>query len=271
MKKSVFLLTTLLPLGCVLNEDEKTPAPRKIAAGLYTGDYKWIDTSEANKIESELFLDPNSTYRHTVTYDNDPIVGTRGEWEPRSASLFFSKIEQGRAYGGHFAAWVPLKGDEALDTMPTRDVTDSTFVRKEYTGFRQKPYWITYTRRVSPRIPEGHFLYTDIYRVDSVRTVENRMALRLEAGKAMFLSGFEDSLENYQAAATWSQAGSFLVYKDYRYRYYEDSLKAFTPNWDTIPGEIFSRVGAISDTAIQIWSPAQFIFPGHWDVYKRIP
>lgn len=264
-----FMLTPLCLLGCFMsNDDDPSSRRSKVIAGFYKGDYTWIDTSSRNTVESEFYLDPRGNYRMLTLLDNEAWFASRGVWKQREDAFFFEEIQATQPGSDPFFEWDTLKNADGQDTSEIREISDTSFVRKEYTVFRQKPYWIAYKKSTPEEIPEGHFRFSEMSGPDSLR-VQMRVELDLKPEGKFFLSQFKDTLAIFQIEASWRQAGSFLDLTRYRYRNYVDSLKGFPPVWDTVSGEYFNRVGAISDTAIELWSPGSPFSRGRWDSYKK--
>jgi hypothetical protein len=266
-------LLALAPLflpGCFLSSDEDPPRRAQVAPGMYVGDYSWIDTSERNTVETEFSLESRGNYRILTLLDNEALFGTRGLWRQEADAFRLGEIQATVDGSQPFFEWKNLKGGEEFDTTALRDVTDTSFVRKEYTIFRQKPYWITYTRRIHDAIPLGRYRFDFTYRIDTL-TVQARYEIALKPEGGFSLREFKDTVAVFEVEAEWKQAGSFLAIQEYRYRQFADSLRGFPAKWDSVPGDYFWRVQGISDTAIDLWSPGSLFSRGHWDSYQKIP
>jgi hypothetical protein len=148
-----------------------------------------------------------------------------------------------------------------------RLVTDTSFTRREYSPVRQKPLWVTYTRRNYPALKSGAYLLVKTYPQDSTTTLDVKFTITLDGSRFLF-SVVEDTLESFQASAKWSQVGSFLATEENLQRQL-DTSRTF-PAWDTLGGLILKRLQTVSDSTFRMWSPQSFFDTASWDPYRRI-
>jgi hypothetical protein len=247
-------------------EDPKTtdslPKVRHIVPGLYVGDYSWIDSGKAG-LESEFMLDTNGSYRLFWVSENEAVYDQRGAWIQKDTSFFFSHTQETWVSSGVFADFSAIEDD----TNTVRNVTDSTFTRREWTPLRQKPYWIAYHRVTYPKLNDGVYALTKTFGSDSTKVVYD-FSIELKAGKFV-LTVDEDSLPNFQADAKYYQIGSFLVTDQNRNRE-ADSTHTYS-EWAPFDGAILKRLQTVSDTAFTMWNPPSFFEAGNWDVYRKKP
>jgi hypothetical protein len=278
MSKRIFAaltaLSALFAAGCFFGGEEDSPLPivpdpkvndtlpkvRRIVPGVYVGDYSWIDSGRTG-FDSEFLLDTNGTYRVFWISENEAVYDQRGAWIQRDSSLFFSGSEDTWVDGGVFAFYAGMEDD----TNSVRNVTDSTFIRREWTPLRQKPYWITYRRVTYPKLSDGVYTLTKTFGSDSNKVVYD-FNIELKAGKFV-LTVDEDSLPNFQADAQYSQVGSFLVTDKNRNRE-ADSTRTYS-EWFAFDGLLLQRLQTISDTAFDMWNPPSVFELGNWYHYRK--
>jgi hypothetical protein len=279
---AISLFSALFGAGCFFGgeddsslpivEEPKTndtlPKVRRIVPGLYTGDYSWIDSGRTG-LESEFLLDTNGAYRLFWISRNEAVYDQHGAWIQKDSLFFFSRTEEAWRDGGVFSYYSGMDDD----TNTVRNVTDSGFVRREWTPLRQKPYWISYHRLTYPKLREGVYTHTESFTstTDSiVDTVVYDLSIELKAGK-LVMTVNQDSQPYYQADAKYNQVGSFLVTDENRNRQ-ADSTRIYS-EWFALEGSIMQRVRTISDTGFTLWNPSPSEFDtGNWDHYsKRAP
>jgi hypothetical protein len=249
-------------------------ATRKIVPGLYVGDYDWIDSNRYN-LQSELLMDAGGTFEHLFIYDDEAAYDHRGSWAQSGGDFFFSNIRFRESDGGVFDQTYDMEDD----TNSVRDVTDSTFIRKEWTPLRQKPYWITYKKKAFPKLAEGDYYHhvLDTFTivadtsdttgaVDTIKVVDNLYRFEIDRDSLLF-STTVDTLETYQVDATYRQLGSFLITEHHRIRG-KDSTNAFE-EWEPRDGIIIVRLKGISDTAFTLWTPPYSPEPNGYLPYSK--
>lgn len=279
MQKSALVLSSVMAIalslgGCFGGEDaDDNPVDpqdtskisgNKLKPGLYVGDYSPYDT--AGRWESEFTLSQDGAYRFFWVIDNEPIGDIQGSWFQRDSSLHFTGIKESYMDQGS-GLFLPGEGVED-DTNSVRNVTDSSFVRREWTLLRQKPYWVTYRKKNYRTLSNGTFQYSRDIQIDSSTNLTVKIKISLD-GAGFLYSYNEDTVESFQAAATWFQVGTIFGTEQNRARSFIDSSKTFTP-WDTIPGALLQRIKDVSDTAFQMWTPGGFLSNGSWDVYQKL-
>jgi len=279
MKKSAYSLPiaalfTLSLAGCFGGEEEtdtnpiipvdSTKAAKKLSPGLYVGDYSPFDTT--GSWESEFTLNLDGSFRFYWILRNEAIGDIKGKWFQKDSSLYFDDVTETfiNQNSGFFVDGEVVEDD----TNSVRDVTDSSFTRKEWTLMRQKPYWVSYKKKSFAQLKGGDYQYTRDIKVDDTTTLKVKIGISLD-GTAFLYSYKEDTLESFQAAARWYQIGSIFGTEENRGRSFIDSLKKFD-EWDTIPGALLQRIQDVSDTAFFMWSPGNVFSPGAWDVYNKI-
>lgn len=282
MKKSALSLLAVLGsalslAGCFGGEDDTPANPitppdttakvqaRKLSPGLYVGDYKPFSKDTTRRWESEFTLAPDGAFRFYWIINNEPIGDIRGKWFQKDSSIHFdgiteSYVDQGSGFFG--------PGDTVeADTNSIRDITDSSFTRKEWTLLRQKPYWVTYRKKTFAPLSNGTFQFSkDFIQGNDTTTVKIKISLD---GTGFLYSFNEDTLESFQAQAKWFLLGSIFGTEENRGRSYEDSLKRLG-EWQAIDGTLLQRVQQVSDTGFEMWSPGNFISAGTWDVYRKL-
>lgn len=239
------------------------PTLKKVAPGVYAANYPWLDSTNS-PLESEFILDSNGTYRLFWIQDNVAFFDIQGSWFQRDSNLYFTGIKQGRAQYGLFRDFKSIEDD----TNAVRDVTDTSFIRREYAPVRQKPLWITYTKRNFPVLQNGSYRTVKTYPQDSVTTLQVHFKITLDGSHYLF-NVVEDTLESFQASSKWYQIGSFLATEDNLQRQL-DSTMAFPAAWDTLGGLILTRLKTVSDTGFGLWSPETFYDTASWDPYRKI-
>jgi hypothetical protein len=271
-------LSALLAAGCFFggqnesstepaNDNPKTtdslPKARMIAPGMYVGDYAWIDSNK-HGLGSEFVLDTNGSFRLFWVSENEAVYDQRGGWLQRDSSFYFSNIQDTWVANGIFSDY---KGMED-DTNSVRNVTDSSFTRREWTPLRQKPYWIAYKKMTFPKLKEGLYVLKKTYGNDSDSTrVDYRFEVKLTSSDFDF-SVTMDTLRSFEANAKYYQIGSFLATDQNRQREV-DSTNTLPSTWNPVEGSILKRLQAVSDTAFTMWNPPSFFEDGSWDSYSK--
>ena len=281
MRKALIVtICALFGVGCFFGgESDTSTTPEKkdsiavlpktpsVSPGLYAGDYAWIDSNKA-EWESEFYLNSDGTFRLIGISANDALYDMRGKWAQHDSGLFFVKMNESWSRDGVFYDFTEVEDD----TNSIRQVTDTSFIRREWTPLRQKPYWITYTKRSFPKVKEGEYSFVQNYPnptpEDSLATIDVKFNIKLKGGDFLF-SVVEDTLESFQASAEWAQVGSFLSTEKNLQRYAEDSTHAFPSAWDTVGGIILKRLRTVSDTSFHMWNSPTAFNPGSWDPYHR--
>lgn len=233
--------------------------------GLYVGDYTPYDTS-GRGWQSEFTLSEDGSFRFFWLLDNQPIGDIRGKWFQRDSSLHLNAVSE--TYldqrQGFFVDPYPVEND----TNTVRNVTKTSFMRKEWTLMRQKPYWITYTRRDLPRLGEGAYQYFTEVPIDA--TAKDTISIDIGlSGDGFAYKYKEHGKVFFEVDAKWAQIGSILLTYDNRTRGYLDSLQDFAP-WDTLPGVLLQRVDSVSADGFHMWSPGGMSSPGTWDKYHKL-
>ena len=281
-RKSILLsslLSVLLFAGCFFGGENdsptgvpgpatKPPDPpspiRWIAAGAYAGDYSGIE-SNVYQLESEFVLDPGGDFDLLWIVGNETVIHQRGRWSQRDSSFFFeSMTETWPADDSLFVFPDELEND----TNAVRDVTDSSFVRLEWTPLRQKPYWIPYRKMAIPVLKNGRYVLSKVY-PDTSGGIES--AISMEIGGGAFSIGIaSDTLETFQSTGNWRRVGSFLAMEEVVERTLDSVGKP--TDWNPVPGYRLKRLSSVSDTAFSLWSPSS---PrervGYWDRYRLVP
>lgn len=252
--------------GCFGGEDDSLTHPDKtpkdtvkssrLSPGFYVGDYSPFDSLK--EWNSEFTLNADGTYRFYWIRTNEAVEDIRGSWAHKDSNLYTTAVTESFLSRGVFGPGSPVEGD----TNSIRDVTDSSFIRKEWTWIRQKPYWVTYRKKNLPRLQAGDYQYVQETAGDSV-TPPKITRIKMSLAETDFRYTITDTLEYFQAEAKWYFIGTLLVTDANRGRDYDDSLKAFGA-WDTIPGSLIQRLQGVSDTGFQMWSG--FL----WDDFRKI-
>ncbi len=282
MKKAILfplLVSAICFVGCFFGGEEDTAtidnkdslATGKtipISPGLYVGDYTWIDSNKAG-FESELKFNADGTFRQFWISDNESVYEVRGEWAQHDSNLHFLNLFAADGKGGLFkyADFLPIDPD----TNSLSQVTDTSFIRREYTPLRQKPYWIRYVKRTFTGLKNGTYQFTLTKPApsdtDSLATMDYKYIVKLD-GKSFGYSYREDTLELFQATADWYQLGTFFITEKNLSRSRVDTSSTFS-SWDSLPAFLMYRVKQISDTSFQMWTPGVFpTYIGTWDVYS---
>jgi hypothetical protein len=277
MKKVLFVFASALILaGCfggetdaptaIVKEDPKVadslPKVKSITPGLYVGYYDWIDTARQG-LESEFVLAADGKYRFFYIMDSNAFYDQNGKWYQQDSALFFSGTKDCRAYNdGVFYEMAEVEND----TNTIHNITDSSFQRKEYTPFRQKPYWITYSRKTAKAVKEGSYsMQRPTTLMDSIPdTLKFVIALSKDD---LTFSVTQAKVVAYQASAKYYQVGSFLIAEQNRYREI-DSTNSFGA-WNDLEGYSVQRVRKVSDTSFDLMSSVFGYEAGSWDPYKR--
>jgi hypothetical protein len=287
LSQALVSLFVLSLAGCFGGADEEAgnpldPGPagqgsntRSLSPGLYTADYSLLDTARQGW-ESEFTLDSSGGFRHFLIVQNEPVGDTRGRWIQRDSNLFFSQVTE--SYMDQNTGFFPEGYSIEDDTNAVREITDTSFIRKEWTLLRQKPYWVAYRKKSVGALEDGTYEYARDVVVpssdtgagaDTADTVTVRIRLSFDS-EGFLYSYNEDTLETFQAKAQWYQFGSVLATEENSGRSYIDSLGAFD-EWSSIPGALLQRIRMVSDTSFQLWSPGSFFTEPAWDEYRRVP
>ncbi len=254
-------------LGPEIDEVPEGTATRKIVPGLYLGDYSWIDTNRFAGTQSQFLMNADGTFEHLFIFRDDAIFDQSGKWTQKGGSFIFTDMAVSESDRGVFDYADSLEDD----TNSVRDVTESAFVRSEWTPIRQKPYWITYKKAAEfPKVSEGayyhHVVDTFIIvadtsdssgtpgAVDTVKIVDKLYRFEIGGGDSLHFSMTVDSVEVYQMDTRYRQFGSFLVTDNHRDRE-KDSTDTFT-EWQPKDGTIFMKLKEVSDTAFVLQTPA---------------
>jgi hypothetical protein len=276
-------LATLAPLsalalalslaGCFGGEDggagtpvvpkDTTQTVRKVSPGLYVGDYKPYDTS--NILESEFSLGQDGAFRFFWIAENEPVADFKGSWFQKDSNLHFTGMTEAYVNRGFFGPGQPMEDD----TNSVRDITDSSFWRKEWTPLRQKPYWVAYKKKAFNRLKSGDYQYLREIKVDSATNLTVRIKIELDGTDFLYRYS-EDSLESFQAKAVWFQQGSILGTEKNEGRSYDTTTKELGA-WEAIPGALLQRVSEVSDTGFKMWTPPSLFNAGTWDIYSKVP
>ncbi len=236
---------------------------KKLTPGVYVANYPWLD-SNMSPLESEFILDSNGSFRLFWIQDNEAFDDFQGNWSQHDSNLFFGNTKLGRAQNGIFHDFKAIEDD----TNAVREVTDTSFIRREYAPVRQKPLWISYILRAFPALKNGSYLTVKTYPKDSTSTLDVKFKITLDGSK-YFFDVVEDTLESFQASAKWYQVGSFLATEENLQRQL-DSTMTFPAVWDTLGGLILTRLKTVSDTSFRLWSPETFYDTASWDPYRRL-
>lgn len=274
-RKSI-LLSALLCAGCIFGGDNdsptgvpgpasKPPEPpspiRWIAPGAYAGDYSAINENN-HGLQSEFVLDPGGNFDLMWIIGNESVIHHRGRWSQRDSSFFFESMTD--TWLADDSLFVH-PGELENDTNAIREVTDTSFIRLEWTPLRQKPYWIPYRKIPVPALRSGRYSVSKSY-TDSTGQAEFSISLEIEGGG--FTIGIaSDSLEVFQSTGSWRRVGSFLALEQVLERGL-DPMGGLT-DWNPVPGYRLKRLDSVSDTAFSLWSPSSSREPeGYWDRYR---
>ncbi len=241
---------------------DSLPQAKKITPGLYVGAYDWIDTARQG-LSSEFLLDANGSYRFFYVFSDNAFYDQNGNWFQKDSAFYFSGTKDCNVSNdGVFYTLAPVEND----TNAILNVTDTSFQRREYTPFRQKPYWITYTRRNSTRVKEGSYFMKRATVVDSV---PDTVQFVIDLSNTDFTySVTQSKVLSYQASAKYHQVGTFLIAEENRYRQI-DSLKTLGA-WSPLDGYSIQRLKTVSDTSFEMMSSVFGFEPGTWDPYSKV-
>jgi hypothetical protein len=275
-KTALAILCALAGAGCFFGGDGDTstvdkidtlPKAALVKPGLYVAEYPaWRDTTAVH-LQSEISIAPEGTFRMFWIDVNESVYERRGSWAQRDSSLYFGKLQEAFLSGnGAFNNYSTIDDD----TNSISGVTDSSFIRREYTPLRQKPYWITYAKKTFPAIKDGDYEFETNFKEDTLPAVKLNFKLTLK-GHSYVSSVSLDGVEKGQDSASWYQIGSFLALESNFHRAYIDSTKSYAP-WDTINGLVMNRMQSISDASFQLWYPSGYVDTvGVWGAYNRKP
>lgn len=242
----------------------ETVATRKIVPGLYVGDYGLIDSNLFAGLHSEFLMGADGAFEHVFIYEDDALVDQTGKWAQQGGDFIFTGIQASESNQGVFGFSDAIEDD----TNSVRDVTDSTFTRREWTPLRQKPYWIAYKRKTAvPKLSEGPYYHhvLDTFTVvadtsdttgavDTVKITDKLYRFEIGAEDSFLFSMTVDSLEVYQVDADYRQFGSFLITENHRDR--EADSANVLGEWDPKTGTIFMKLMDVTDTAFVLQTPA---------------
>lgn len=268
MKKPLFsppavLILALALAGCFGGEDEGATNPgttdtagaarKTLVPGLYAGDYSPYDTTRT--LESEITLAPDGSFRFYWVISNEIIGDQRGKWFQRDSSLFFNSANEAFLQSsGRFNAGQPIEDD----TNSVRNLTDTSFIRKEYTLIRQKPFWITYRKKAVGAVKGGDYAYV------KAAADTGKVDIKLTLSGTGFLYSYADTSTSFQVDAQWYQFGSVFGTEQHRERTFIDSTKAFG-EWAGFPGTILQRVRNVSDAGFEMWNAQS----AAWETYRK--
>lgn len=239
------------------------PRVRFVTPGTYVGDYTWID-SNVYELESELVLEAKGTFHLGWIQKNENIITQNGEWSQRDSQFFFKSILE--TYVGSDSLF---RFSDSLedDTNLVRNLTDTSFLRLEWTPLRQKPYWIPYRRRIVPGLQEGVYILKKSY-PDADGEKDYVFTIELKEDEFLLTVSLEGE-GVHQSSARWAQVGSFLSLEELR-EHEADSTGAFPEEWRDIFGRTLKRLDAVSDTGFSVWTPTSARHPiGNWDVFRK--
>lgn len=268
------LLLALSLAGCFGGEDGGTNAPvdpgdtataaGKVAPGTYVGDYGSYDSSKT--LESELTFGADGAFRFFWIAENEAFGDFEGSWFQRDSNLHFTGMTESYNNGGLFDSGTAMENDTNL----VRDVTDSSFLRKEWTPLRQKPYWIPYRKKAFASLKPGNYQFETRFMLDSVTSATARARIELTGADYLYRAS-EDTVEYFQYRAAWFQQGSILGVGKLETRELDTATGAFG-DWVPFPGSLLQRISEVSDTAFRIWSPPRsFLDTGVWEIYRKVP
>jgi len=265
------LLLALSLAGCFGGEDGDKGSPvgpggasgKKIAPGTYVGDYRPYDSTHS--LESEFTLGADGAFRTFLIAENQPFLDLKGSWFQQDSNLHFTGVTEAYGDGGFFDSGTTVEGDTNL----VREITDSSFIRKEWTPLRVKPYWITYKKKSFAPIKPGNYLFQTEFVSDSATRI-GRIRIEMDGTGVLYRYSL-DSLEIVQEKAVWFQQGSILGNRNYEYRQFDTTTQSFGA-WETIPWSWLKRTSEVSDTAFWIWAPPEsFLEMGAWEIYRKVP
>lgn len=275
-RKILAALSALVAAGCFFGGESDSPTSltdgnphaeqgakiKSIRPGVYVGDYTWID-SNSHGLESEFILDTGGTYRLFWISENEAVYDQHGNWVQRDSDFYFTGTVETWVSNGAFDGFEAIEDD----TNAVLNVTDTSFQRREWTPLRQKPYWITYTRKTFPMLSEGTYRFEKTYGSDST-AVDYTFNIALSNGDFLF-TVIEDTVEYFQNSAKYHQIGSFLITEENQQRE-ADSTNTLPETWTPVAGSILQRVEAVDDTSFHLWTPASFLEDGSWESFSKI-
>jgi hypothetical protein len=271
-KKLLVATFSLAAAGCffggesdsdtVTDSGSRGGSVKLITPGAYMADeYASIDSTWVG-LESEFILDASGKFQHYFVGENEAWIEWRGNWVQKDSAFYFSKLEETEVDGGLFDNFIPFEDD----TNAVMRVTDTSFMRREWTPMRQRPYWITYHRRSIPSLKEGLYRMVTIDSSDSVPvTITNKILMKNDEFTYTFTRG---EIDTYQHNAKYRQVGSFLAIEGIRVRQI-DSTNTFSA-WASVPGTALWRLEAITDHSFRMWNSDNAPFLSFWEDYERI-
>lgn len=239
------------------------PRVRFVTPGTYAGDYTWID-SNIYELESELVLEARGTFHHGYFQHNETIITQDGEWSQRDSQFFFKSILQTYLNSDSLFQFPDSLDD---DTNLVRNLTDTSFLRLEWTPLRQKPYWITYRRKAVPDLEEGRYTLVKSY-LEPGGAKEYEFTIELTESDFLLTVSREET-DLFQSFAKWNRLGSFMVLEEMQEREV-DSTGELPEVWRQVFGWSLKRLDAVSDSGFSLWSPTSIRHPvGNWDVFRK--
>jgi hypothetical protein len=280
-KLSALLLPAMAMFACVFDGGGDNALPASSASGVqpgfYRGDYGIL--SQVSGLESEMILDANGHFQYFEIHANEPFYIAQGTWNSSAGFMVWSSYSLGRAYeddGMDFDEWHALKADTSL----LRRVTDSSFERLEIAqdtldhSLRQ---WISYRRSVLPGVlAYGRYEYTETYTnyFDTV-PIAGRAFIELHTDGSYLDGRFANNIPVYEfEGARWIQAGSFLLTKRNRARFYDSTLKVFEPWYEYDSNYVYvAHIRDIQGDSFQNWVASAASYQGfpYWADYRRLP
>ena len=279
LKHGVFLLPALTVFGCIFNGGNGASSASStlmVRPGFYRGDYGSLGA--ALGVESEMILDANGYFRFFGIHANEPYRIVRGTWKSSGGFMVWSPCFIGRAYeddGMDFDAWDTVSADTSL----LHAISDTSFERLEITQDtlgHSLTQWIRYRRAEAPDVPAyGKYEYTETYTdyFDTVPTA-GRSFIELHPDGGYSDGRFANNIPVYEfESSRYMQAGSFLITKGSRSRFYDSSGGAFE-NWYTYDAdyEYVLRIQHVETDSFQVWIAANATYQGHpyWAVYRLL-
>jgi hypothetical protein len=278
-KVTLILITALFTAGCffggesdsptsITKEDPKTndslPAVKKIVPGLYAGEYDWIDTAQQG-YTSQLLLNSDGSYRFIYARFDYAAYDEFGNWFQKDSAFYFSGNTDCVADNFDGIFYAPNKAED--DTTAIANITDTSFLRREYTPLRQKPYWIPYKRKNVPAIKDGNYAMV-LAPVSDSMPYEAKLVIDLAKNEFTFSYHHDNALTD-QFNSKYDQVGSFLITKEVRYRAV-DSTNVLG-DWGLWEGYEVQTLKSISDTSFSWITPLFSLNAGVWETYKKAP
>jgi hypothetical protein len=258
-------LAVLAATGCFFGgDDEKATGFAKVSPGFYVADYDAIpklpngEPGNWRGLGGEISLSTEGGFRMFWTFDTSLVYELRGKWGQKDFGLYFTDMME-----------MLLAQPDSMtpvfeaDTCEVMDVTANSFIRKEYTPLRQKPYWIKYTKADPPQVKPGTYRLT----VEGDSTTPH-FTVTINFDGQNFRYQERDTSVAFEFEAKWYQVGTVLATFENRRHFRNDSTGGFGP-WDSLTAEILQKV-RISDDKVEIWSPPSGLFSGGWTTYSKV-